>query len=162
MLIVNSRLTTASFLPSKKGKKYCSFKHKKGIINQKHPFEAVLQIVVLKNFVIFTGKHQCWSLFLIRLWRPAFLLKRDSKASVFSFYRTPPATASVKCSWSWVEPSMFDPKYADLFLNSVRRRGGFTPPPVSSGYPFMVWTSSFHQRYTLEPGINVSGRLLIL
>ena len=25
------------------------------------------KIVVLKNFAIFTGKHQCWSLFLIKL-----------------------------------------------------------------------------------------------
>ena len=34
---------------------------------------------VLKNFAIFTEKHLCWSLFLIKLWtlRPATLLKRD-------------------------------------------------------------------------------------
>ena len=31
---------------------------------------------VLKNFAIFTGKHQCWSIFLI-------LLKRDSNTGVF-------------------------------------------------------------------------------
>ena len=32
---------------------------------------------VLKNFAIFTGKHQCWSLFLVKL------LKRDSNTGVF-------------------------------------------------------------------------------
>ena len=34
---------------------------------------------VVKNFAIFTGKHLCWSLFLMKLqaWRPAILLKRD-------------------------------------------------------------------------------------
>ena len=33
---------------------------------------------VLKNFVNFTGKHLCWSLFLIKLqaFRPAILLKK--------------------------------------------------------------------------------------
>ena len=33
--------------------------------------------IVLKNFTIFTGKHLCWSLFLIKLqvWRPATLSK---------------------------------------------------------------------------------------
>ena len=40
---------------------------------------------VLKTFAIFTGKHLCWSLFLIKLqpWRPATLLKRDSNTDVF-------------------------------------------------------------------------------
>ena len=34
---------------------------------QKQPFAAVFQKGVLKNFVIFTGKHMCWSLFIIKL-----------------------------------------------------------------------------------------------
>ena len=40
---------------------------------------------VLKNFAIFTGKHPCWSLFLIKLqaWRTGTLLTRDSKVGVF-------------------------------------------------------------------------------
>ena len=38
---------------------------------------------VLKNFTIFAGKHLCWSLFLIKLQRPATLLKRDSGTGVF-------------------------------------------------------------------------------
>ena len=45
-----------------------------------------------------------------------------------TFYRTPPATASVKCSWSWVEPSMFDPKYADLFPKECTQKRGFYTP----------------------------------
>ena len=36
---------------------------------------------VLKNFVIFTEKHLCWSLFFISC-RPASLLKRDSNTGV--------------------------------------------------------------------------------
>ena len=39
---------------------------------------------VLKNFANFTGKHRCWSLFLIKLQaRSAALLKRDSSTGVF-------------------------------------------------------------------------------
>ena len=40
---------------------------------------------ILKNFPNFTGKHLCWSLFLINLqtFKPATLLKRDSNTSVF-------------------------------------------------------------------------------
>ena len=48
----------------------------------------------LKNFAIFTGKHLCWSLFLI-----TNLLKRDSNTvEIFKstlFYRTPLLAASV-------------------------------------------------------------------
>ena len=43
---------------------------------------------VLKNFAIFTGKHLCWSFFLIKLqaYRPAALLKRNSNTGVFYEY----------------------------------------------------------------------------
>ena len=43
------------------------------------------KIVVPKNLANFTGKHLCWSLFLIKLkaWEPATLLKRDSNTGVF-------------------------------------------------------------------------------
>ena len=43
------------------------------------------KIGVLKNFEILTGKHLCWSLFLIKLQacKPATLLKRDSSTGVF-------------------------------------------------------------------------------
>ena len=42
--------------------------------------QMFFKIGVLKNFANFTGKHLCWSLFLIKLqgWRPSTLSKRDS------------------------------------------------------------------------------------
>ena len=39
--------------------------------------EVFHEIIVLKNFTIFMGKHLCWSFFSIRL------LKRDSSTGVF-------------------------------------------------------------------------------
>ena len=43
-----------------------------------------LKIGVLKKFTIFTGKHLCWSLFLIKLlgFSSATLFKRDSNTGV--------------------------------------------------------------------------------
>ena len=43
------------------------------------------KIQVFKNIAIFTGKHLCWSLFVIKLlaYKTANLLKRDSNTSVF-------------------------------------------------------------------------------
>ena len=40
---------------------------------------------VLKNFTMFTGKHLCWGLFLIKLpvFRLATLLESDSNTGVF-------------------------------------------------------------------------------
>ena len=40
---------------------------------------------VLKNYVIFTRKHLCWSLSLIKFQalRPTILLKRDFNTGVF-------------------------------------------------------------------------------
>ena len=51
---------------------------------QKQPFADDLQNRCLKNFVIFTGKHLCCSIFKINLqtFRPATLLIRDSKTGV--------------------------------------------------------------------------------
>ena len=42
--------------------------------------QMFFKIGVLRNFAMFTGKHLCWSLFLIKLqaWRPASLFERDS------------------------------------------------------------------------------------
>ena len=39
----------------------------------------------LRNYANFTGKHLCWSLFLIQLeiWRPVTLLNKDSNTGVF-------------------------------------------------------------------------------
>ena len=44
-----------------------------------------MKTAALENFAIFTGKHLCWSLLLIKLqaFRPEILLKRDSNVSDF-------------------------------------------------------------------------------
>ena len=50
---------------------------------------------VLENFAISTGKHLCWSLFLIKLhaWRPATFIKRESNmvfpVDIVEILRTP-------------------------------------------------------------------------
>ena len=49
---------------------------------QKQPPEMFYEKAVLKNFVIFTGKHLCWSLFLLKLQAFKSLLKRDSNPVV--------------------------------------------------------------------------------
>ena len=46
---------------------------------RKQLFADVLQNGVRKNLAIFTGKHLCWSLFLMKF----RLFKRDSNTSVF-------------------------------------------------------------------------------
>ena len=52
---------------------------------QKQPSEVFCKKGVLKSFGNSTGKHLCWSLFLINLQilRPATLLKKDCSTSVF-------------------------------------------------------------------------------
>ena len=67
---------------------------------------VVCKIGVLKNFANFTGKHLCWSLFLINLQAKALnFIKKRLQPGVFCeiceifqnifFYRTPPVAASV-------------------------------------------------------------------
>ena len=55
-----------------------------GMFRNIHRRSSVKKIVP-KNFAIFTGKHLCWSLFLINLqaFRSTALLKRDSNTGVF-------------------------------------------------------------------------------
>ena len=50
----------------------------------KQPPQIFYKKVVLKIFAIFTGKHLCWSLLLIKLWvcRSATSLKTDSNKGV--------------------------------------------------------------------------------
>ena len=52
---------------------------------QKKPPEVFYKKDVLKSFAIFSGKHLCWSLFLIKLkvFRSATFLKRDSSTGDF-------------------------------------------------------------------------------
>ena len=49
-------------------------------INRSSRSQMFFKIGILKNFAIITGKHLCWSPFLIKLhtWRSAALLNRDS------------------------------------------------------------------------------------
>ena len=60
-----------------------------GETNRSSLSQMFFKIGVLKNFANFIGKHQCWSIFLIKLqaWRPATLLKRDSNTGA-KFLRT--------------------------------------------------------------------------
>ena len=64
--------------------------------------QMLFKIGILKNFAIFTGKHLCWSFFLIKL--QAFRPEKETPTQVFSceyceifkntfFYRTPPVAA---------------------------------------------------------------------
>ena len=64
-------------------------------VSPKHSPEVLYKKSILRNFAIFTGKHLCWSLFLIKLqaFKSAILLKRDSSTGAFlnivKFLRTP-------------------------------------------------------------------------
>ena len=72
------------------------------------------KIGVLRNFAIFTGKHEYWSFYLVRFQatRPATLLKETPETSVFMwilqyflgqlFYGTPQVAASVDW-WSRIQ-----------------------------------------------------------
>ena len=51
--------------------------------DQKQPSKVFLKTNVSKDLAKFTGKHWCWSLFLISFSLHFFLLKRDSKTGVF-------------------------------------------------------------------------------
>ena len=56
-----------------------------GETNRSSFSQMFFKIGALKNFANFIGKHQCKSIFLIKLhaWAPATLLERDSNTGVF-------------------------------------------------------------------------------
>ena len=65
-------------------------------VSQKQPPEVFYKKAVFKNFAIFTGKHLCWSLFLIKLqalWRGTLFKKRHQHRcfpiNIAKFLRTP-------------------------------------------------------------------------
>ena len=62
-------------------KKYGSWMHD----NRSSRSQMFFKMGVPKNFAIFTKKHMCWNLFLLRLqpWRPTTLLKKDSNTGIF-------------------------------------------------------------------------------
>ena len=71
---------------------------------QKQAPEVFYRKAVLKQFAIFTGRHLCWSLFLIKLqdFRPANLSKETPAqyCNIFkntNFEKNLPTAASVDC-----------------------------------------------------------------
>ena len=60
---------------------------------QNQPLQMFYKLDILKSFANFTGKHLCWSLFLIKL-KTRNLIKGGSNTGVILFYRTPPVAAS--------------------------------------------------------------------
>ena len=62
-----------------------SVAYKRACIFRSSRPQMFFKINVFKNSAIFTGKHLCWSLFVIKLpaCKPANLLKRDSETSIF-------------------------------------------------------------------------------
>ena len=88
------------------------------------------KIGILKNFAIFTGKHLCWRLFLIKLKTLAWQLhQKDTPTQVFTFeyskifqstffYRTPPVATSVLSKRCSGKPINFTGKHfcCSLFL----------------------------------------------
>ena len=79
-----------------------------GETNKSSLSQMFSKIGILKNLANFIGKHQCWSIFLMKFqaWRPATLIK-ETPTRVFSceiceifkntaFYRTPPVAASAQ------------------------------------------------------------------
>ena len=73
------------------------------------------RIGTLKDFAMFTGKHPCWSLFLINMqaWMPATLLKRDSNIDVFLWNLRNFSehlflqNTSAGCVWKYLMNSLF-------------------------------------------------------
>ena len=74
----------------------------------------------LKNFAIFTEKHLCWNLFLIKLqdWRPTTLLKRDSNTGVYllniSEFLRAPILKNI-CETAASDPQNGNPEFEALF-----------------------------------------------
>ena len=59
------------------------FEYASAYCYQKQLPEVFFQQRCSKNFTSFAGKHLCWSLFLVKFWRPETLLKRDPNTGVF-------------------------------------------------------------------------------
>ena len=88
----------------------------------------------LKKFAIFTGKHLCWSVFLINLqvWRPAALLKRDSSPN-------------------------FSREYCEVFKDGFIYRTPLVAASKILGTPFQkLWTIFMATQPTFQRQINVS------
>ena len=100
-------------------------------------WQMFFKIGVLKNFSIFTGKHSCWSRFVIKLkaFRSATLLK-ETPTQVFSyeyckifknnlFYRIPMVAASLTTRniMLWLSP--ISPFHVTCFFLCSLQTSGF-------------------------------------
>ena len=79
----------------------CSSRHRSSLS------QMFFKICVLKNFLNFAGKHQCWSFFLIKLkdFGPATLSKKRLQQMCFpvkfaKFFETLVFTSSFSCRYS--------------------------------------------------------------
>ena len=59
------------------------------VLIQKQPLEMFYKKAALNNFVIFTGKHLCWSLLLIKLQAWRRLQHKCFLVNIAKFLRTP-------------------------------------------------------------------------
>ena len=85
---------------------------------KKQPTEVFCKKGVLRNFVKFTGKHQCQSLFLIKLHRPEAcnFIKKDNLAQVFSceFCEISNNTSFTEHFWTTASEADFSKCYKDI------------------------------------------------
>ena len=87
--------------------------------------QIFFKIGVYKNFESFTGKHLCWSLFLIKLqtWRPATLLRRDYNTGAMRKKPQKQSFADIhqnRCSWKFHKFCRKTPVLESLLNKSCR------------------------------------------
>ena len=92
------------------------------VLDQSTHLHMFFQIVVPKNFAIFTGKHLCWSLLLIKLqaFRSTTLLQIDSNTGFFpvkfaNFLRTLYFTEHIR----WLHRSVMISVTAYILLTCI-------------------------------------------
>ena len=81
-----------------------------------------IEKAAFKKFTTFTGKHLCWSLFLIKLrvWRPATLFKRESNTGVFLWI-----LQNFQEYFSRMLTSSFSFLFSPICLKKLEKRWGF-------------------------------------
>ena len=96
--------------------------------------QLFFKIDVLENFPNFTGKHLCWSLFLMKLqaFRCATLLKRESNTGVFwtpgradrgLINSVPSVRTSVRPRRAFLENASFN--FSETWLEKLLKRNFF-------------------------------------
>ena len=107
--------------------------------------QMFFKIGVLKNFAMFTGKHLCWSLFLIKLQAFRCFSVNIAKLLKAVFYKTPPLAApanvlfgiifSKRCCWIYCSFTLHNcfilkPKITFICFHSLRYLLSFVIPLV--------------------------------